>query len=48
MPVFKEIPASATGHVPVKIWTDQLEDSAEKQLAALASFAIAAGVARDR
>lgn len=36
MPVFKEIPAAATGHVPVKIWTDQIEESAEQQLKALA------------
>lgn len=36
MPVFKEIPAAVTGHVPVKIWTDQVEESAEQQLAALA------------
>jgi tRNA-splicing ligase RtcB len=36
MPVFKEIPASVTGHVPVKIWTDQVEQSAEQQLTALA------------
>lgn len=37
MPVFKEIPAEVTGHVPVKIWTDQLEPSAEQQLTALGS-----------
>src|SRR5215210_5669483 len=36
MPVFKEIPAEKTGHVPVKIWTDQVEPSAEQQLTALA------------
>ena len=36
MPVFKEIPAEVTGHVPVKIWTDQVEASAEQQLTALA------------
>ena len=36
MPVFKEIPADRTGHVPVKIWTDEVEISAEQQLAALA------------
>jgi tRNA-splicing ligase RtcB len=36
MPVFKEIPAEVTGHVPVKIWTDQVEQSAEQQLTALA------------
>lgn len=36
MPVFKEIPADQTGHVPVKIWTDQIEPSAEQQLTALA------------
>ncbi|MBA3947591.1 MAG: RtcB family protein [Herpetosiphonaceae bacterium] len=37
MPVFKEIPAGVTGHVPVKVWTDQLEASAEQQLTALGS-----------
>ncbi len=37
MPVFKEIPAAVTGHVPVKIWTDQIEQSAEQQLTALAA-----------
>lgn len=37
MPIFKEIPAETTGHVPVKIWTDQLEASAEQQLTALGS-----------
>src|SRR5215212_7985732 len=36
MPVFTEIPAERTGHVPVKIWTDQVEESALQQLAALA------------
>lgn len=36
MPVFKEIPATATGNVPVKVWTDSLEASAEQQLTALA------------
>ena len=36
MPIFKEIPATVTGHVPVKIWTAQVEESAERQLAALA------------
>ncbi len=36
MPVMKEIPAEVTGHVPVKIWTDQIEESAEQQLTALA------------
>ena len=36
MPVFQEIPAEVTGHVPVKIWTDQVEASAEQQLTALA------------
>lgn len=35
MPIFKEIPADVTGHVPVKIWTDQIEASAEQQLTAL-------------
>lgn len=37
MPIFKEIPASVTGHVPVKIWTDNIEKSAEDQLTNLAS-----------
>src|SRR3712207_4906300 len=37
MPVMKEIPAEVTGHVPVKIWTDQIEPSAEQQLVALAA-----------
>jgi len=37
MPVFKEIPTEVTGHVPVKIWTDQIEASAEQQLTALGS-----------
>lgn len=37
MPVFKEIPPEVTGHVPVKIWTDQIEASAEQQLTALGS-----------
>lgn len=37
VPVFKEIPAEVTGHVPVKIWTDQIEPSAEDQLRALAA-----------
>ena len=37
MPIFKEISAAVTGHVPVKIWTDQLEASAETQLTALGS-----------
>jgi tRNA-splicing ligase RtcB len=37
MPVFKEIPATVTGHVPVKIWTDQVEESAAQQLTALAA-----------
>lgn len=37
MPVFKEIPADVTGHVPVRIWTDQIEASAEQQLTALAA-----------
>ncbi len=36
MPIFKEISAQTTGHVPVKIWTDQIEASAEAQLTALA------------
>jgi tRNA-splicing ligase RtcB (3'-phosphate/5'-hydroxy nucleic acid ligase) len=36
MPVFTEIPAERTGHVPVKIWTDQVEESALQQLTALA------------
>lgn len=36
MPIFKEIPAETTGHVPVKIWTDAIEQQAEQQLAALA------------
>jgi len=36
MPIFKEIPSDQTGHVPVKIWTDQIEAQAEQQLAALA------------
>ncbi|HSH79109.1 MAG TPA: RtcB family protein [Herpetosiphonaceae bacterium] len=36
MPVFKEISADRTGHVPVKIWTAEVESSAEDQLAALA------------
>jgi tRNA-splicing ligase RtcB (3'-phosphate/5'-hydroxy nucleic acid ligase) len=36
MPVFKEISAQTTGHVPVKIWTDQIEPSAEDQLTTLA------------
>ena len=36
MPVMKETPAEVTGHVPVKIWTDQVEESAERQLTALA------------
>ncbi len=36
MPVLKEIPADRTGHVPVKIWTSEVESSAEDQLAALA------------
>lgn len=29
MPIFKEIPAETTGHVPVKIWTDAIEQQAE-------------------
>lgn len=37
MPVLKEIPAAATGHVPVKIWTDTVEEGAERQLTALAA-----------
>jgi tRNA-splicing ligase RtcB len=37
MPIFKEIPSNVTGHVPVKIWTDQIEEQAEQQLAALAA-----------
>ncbi len=37
MPVFKEIPAQVTGHVPVKIWTNDIEASAEQQLTALGS-----------
>lgn len=37
MPVFKEIPAEVTGHVPVKIWTTDIEGSAEQQLTALGS-----------
>src|SRR6185369_10447012 len=36
MPIFREIPAEQTGHVPVKIWTDQIEESALAQLKALA------------
>src|SRR4051812_895074 len=36
MPVFKEIEAVVTGNVPVKIWTDQIEESAEQQLTTLA------------
>lgn len=36
MPIFNEIPAERTGHVPVKIWTDQIEESALQQLIALA------------
>lgn len=36
MPIFKEIGAEITGHVPVKIWTDQIEETAEQQLATLA------------
>lgn len=37
MPIFEEIPAETTGHVPVKIWTDQVEDKAKQQLTALGS-----------
>jgi tRNA-splicing ligase RtcB len=37
MPIFKEIPPAVTGHVPVKIWTDMIEESAEQQLTALAA-----------
>ncbi|HZB95837.1 MAG TPA: RtcB family protein [Herpetosiphonaceae bacterium] len=37
MPIFKEIPVEVTGHVPVKIWTDQIEATAEQQLTALAA-----------
>jgi tRNA-splicing ligase RtcB len=36
MPILTEIPAERTGHVPVKIWTDQVEESALQQLTALA------------
>lgn len=36
MPILKEIPAATTGHVPVKIWTDTIEESAARQLTALA------------
>lgn len=43
MPVFREIPASKTGHVPVKIWTDDIEASAEQQLTALASCPFVVG-----
>ena len=32
----KKISAETTGHVPVKIWTDRVEESAERQLTALA------------
>ena len=37
MPIFKIIPPEVTGHVPVKIWTDQIEATAEQQLTALAA-----------
>jgi tRNA-splicing ligase RtcB len=36
LPILKEIPVEVTGHVPVKIWTDRIEESAERQLTALA------------
>lgn len=32
MPVFKEIPESTTGHVPIKIWTDTIEQAIKQHL----------------
>lgn len=43
MPVLKEISADVTGHVPVKVWTDKLEEGAERQLIALARLPFVVG-----
>ncbi|HEY8596846.1 MAG TPA: RtcB family protein [Thermomicrobiales bacterium] len=43
MPILREIPATETDGVPIKIWTDQVEDNAEQQLRALASSGFAIG-----
>ncbi len=43
MPILREIPAAATGGVPIKIWTDQIEDNAAQQLRALAGSGLAIG-----
>ena len=43
MPVLKEISADVTGHVPVKIWTDTIEEGAERQLVALARLPFVVG-----
>lgn len=38
MPVLREFSASETGGVPVKVWTDQIEEGAAQQLRALAAL----------
>lgn len=43
LPVLKEIPVEVTGHVPVKIWTDKVEESAERQLTAIARLPFVVG-----
>lgn len=43
MPIFREFSAAETGGVPVKIWTDQLEEGAAQQLRALAGSGYVVG-----
>lgn len=43
MPILREIPAAATGGVPIRIWTAQIEDNAAQQLRALAGSGLAIG-----
>lgn len=43
MPILREFAATETGGVPVKVWTDQLEENAAQQLRALAGAGYAVG-----
>lgn len=43
MPILRELTAAETGGVPVKIWTDQIDDNAARQLRALAGSGLVVG-----
>ena len=43
MPILREIAAAETGGVPVKIWTDQIEENAAQQLRAVAGSGLVVG-----